>query len=404
MDRPLTATGLGSAAALLLAATLAAPPASAGRPPPPPVTTPGQPVGEVSARWIAPYVLHVEEQVAGKSTQRVRWFAPDGSVARELTGRLQVEANQGFVFQYTPRNGGGWDCTVHAVNANWRLALPRKPGPSGYITGTADSHTFVQQHHPQEGQIAADVYVGGKRVSTLGPFEQYQGRGVQLAADGTLAFLAWKDRAKELAQVIVAGRDGKLSFQADCPFQVTSPAPAPDGAGVLVQPNFGEDGANTFVFVKKTGETRTMKFWPNPRVAAWVPGTCRALIETSFGHEKRFLLADCATGKTLWGIDDPVSGRDVLGTSTIAVTKDYVLLGGTDQVAHGEERIAVRSLCAVGLASGKVVARWRADPMGQGRAGVGRFCRLGKQLFLVSERDFARLDLADIAAKRRGWR
>src|SRR5262249_53765395 len=145
------------------------------------------------------------QSVRGSRTTAIRWFTPDGKVGRELAGP-NVQVQPGFVSE------GG---TIYAVNGDWKITLPAKPGPAGYITSTEDSRTFVHEFHPKEGEIAADVYVAGKLAGTLGPFVQYQGQDVQLGPDGSVALLAWKTAEQKTLRVVVAGPDGKLRFEAD---------------------------------------------------------------------------------------------------------------------------------------------------------------------------------------------
>ena len=123
----------------------------------------------------------------------------------ELAGP-NVDAHVGYVYEYG--DGGG---VIHAVNGGWKIDLPNKPGPAGYITATERQHV-VHEFHPKDGEIAADVYVEGKLTGTVGPFVQYQGQDVQLGADGSLALLAWKDADKKTPQVIGVGPDAKVRF------------------------------------------------------------------------------------------------------------------------------------------------------------------------------------------------
>src|SRR5262249_29280869 len=151
------------------------------------------------------------------------------------------------------------------------------------------SRTFVHQFHPKEGEIAVDVYSAGKLAGTVGPFPQYQGQGVQLGADGSLALLTWKSDKDKTPQVVVAGPDGKERFRADCDGPVISPAPAPDGAGVLVEDNRGR-GGRTFTFFTRAGKVSSRNVGPNAGLLTWLPGSTKAVMHTSIGSDYRFLL------------------------------------------------------------------------------------------------------------------
>src|SRR4051794_39515065 len=179
-------------------------------PPPEPRNLPGEVKGRVRTRWLAPFVSVTTRSLGPVGTTTVQWFTPDGKLARELAGP-NVDAHPGYVYEHGEGKG-----TIHAVSGGWKIALPKKPGPAGYVTATEDSRTFLHEFHPREGEVAADVYRDGKLAATIGPFLPYQGQDVQLGADGSLALLVWKDEDKKTAQVVVARPDAKVRFRVDC--------------------------------------------------------------------------------------------------------------------------------------------------------------------------------------------
>ncbi len=132
---------------------------------------PGLTVGEANIRWIAPYVLATTYRVDRTSLTTVRWFDDSGRIVKELDGP-NLDPRSECIFEPTT-NG----TTVYDVNGKWKLAVPQKPGPAGYITGSGD--VFVHEFHPVEGQVAVDVYLQGRLVGTAGPFVQYFPSDVQ---------------------------------------------------------------------------------------------------------------------------------------------------------------------------------------------------------------------------------
>jgi hypothetical protein len=370
----------------------------AGPPPPAPRNMPGEVKGELKTRWLAPFVSAGTRRVGPARATEVRWYTDEGKVGRELAGP-HVEAQPGFVYEYE-----GGRTTVHAINGDWKVALPKKDGPAGYLTATPDSRTFVHEFHPREGEIAADVYVEGKLADTVGPYPQYQGQDVHLGDDGSLALLIFKNGDSKVPVVVVAGPGGKVRFEAACDGPVLFPAPAPGGEGVLVQSNGGGDAPNTFTLYTRQGKGAKRTVGPNAHFVLWLPGTRTALFLTSIGHDYRFHLIDWDSGKRLWEIADPNPARVPGAFPATAAAGDYLLFGGLEDVTWGERKEAVRSIHAVDAKTGRVAARWLPSPLYQASADGGHFLRLEKKLFLVTDEEFAEVRLADVAARRNGWR
>lgn len=373
----------------LLAASVFAP---AGPPPPEPRNMPGELKGRIKTWWVAPYVSATTHTIGSNQATTVRWFTADVRFHREVAG-ARVTVQPGYVYAYGEE-------AVYAVNGDWKLTLPKKAGPAGYITATEDSRTFIHEFHPKEGQIAADVYVLGRLTRTIGPYVQYNGQDVQLGVDGSLALLNWRNEDKKVPQVAAFGRDGKLRFQVDCDGPVMSPVPAPDAAGVLVQANAGGEGRNTFTCYRKAGRLSSLNVGPNGRFVAWMPGTMTAVLQTSVGDEYRWHLTDWQAGTRLWDAADPSHDRVPGESPAVAVMKDYLLIGGRE---YGKQKEPARSIYAVDLKTGQVVAHWLPSPH-QPSSDAGRFLKLGEKLFLVTDEEFADIDLAEIAAKKNGWK
>jgi hypothetical protein len=378
------------AAILLNAVGTAKPPAPA------PVTMPGGPVNRLGTRWVAPYVFVTHVRIDQRSLTSVRWFGPDGKLKRELSGP-SVEAQPGFAYDY-----GKGQTVIHAVNGDWQFVLPKKPGSAPYITSTEDSHVFVHQFHPKDGQIAVDLYAAGKWAGTVGPFVQYLGRGVQVADDGSIALVVWKDEAKKVAQVVAAGTDGKIRVKVDCDGLVDAPKAAPDGAGVLVQPNTLEE-RNTWSYYTAKGKVSTLSLGPNAHLVCWLPGTTKALCSTAIGSTYRFHLIDWATGTRLWATDDPNGARTGTSAPQVIPLGSLLLFAGLEEMDLGGRRERVRSLQAVEVRTSQVVARWHPRPLRRFEDG-GRFVRLGERLYLVADDEFTEIRLGDIGKQKNGWR
>jgi hypothetical protein len=372
-------------------------------PPPEARTMPGTVKGWLKSRWLAPYVSVTRQTAGATHLTTVRWLTETGELRRELSG-ANVDAQMAYVCQY-----GGGSTTVYAVNGDWKFVLPKKEGPAGYLTATEDSRTFVHEFHPREGEIAADIYVSGKLVGNIGPYLQYQAQDVHLGDDGSLALLTWKDREKKVPQVVGVGRDGKERFRADCDRPVLFPVPAMDGSGVLVKSNTGGDDHNTFHYYSRPDQTKnarvvSLNVGPNAWFVTWIPGTTTAVFSTSIGHDYRFHLIDFSTGKRLWDVADPNPARVPGAAPAITVVDDYVLIGGQEYLPWGARKEPFPSIYALSPRTGATLAHWLPTPGLQPMRDGGRFCQLSKKLFLVTDEEFAEINVKDIAAKANGWK
>ena len=350
---------------------------------PPPArvrTLPGVEKGQLESRWLSPYVLVRTERIGSASTTSVRWFKENGKLIHELSGQ-SIYASPGFVSDAQ---------TIHAVNGDWKFVLPKKPGPAGYITATTDSRTFLHEFHPQERQVAVDIYIRGKLANTVGPFHQYRAESVQLSGDGSAAILVWRGAEQKRLQVVVTGPDGKTRFQRDCIAPAHAPVAAPGANGALVKPNTGDAKEFDFVYYPKAGKSAPFHVGSNAKFVDWVPDSTKVLISSSVGEAEHFHLVQCTTGETVWSIPDP-NPRPGMCCAAIAVKK-YILFHGHDFAAVDSE-------------TGRMIARWKPDghrrPIGVNGAW---FRKLGKKFFVVADNEFAEARLEDIAAKKNGWR
>jgi hypothetical protein len=361
---------------------------------------PGKAKGKVRTYWLAPYVGVTHWSVGTTESETVRWFDRDGKLLREVSGPYPAQPN--YVCVHSEKTS-----TVYPVSGDWRISLPHKgsKGSEGACRATADSRTFVHQFHPKQGEIAADIYVAGKRASTIGPFPQLPSRreGLVLGADGSVALLVAKASDDTTPQVVVVGPDGKLRFRVACERPGPFPQPAPGGAGVLVQHDAEQGRSQAFDFYTGKGKVSSLKVGAG-FVVAWLPGTAWAVMSTSVGYKHEFHLIDWGTGRRLWTIADPLAGR-VEGDPIYEVdaTRERLLFAGREQLQVKDRKVPVRRLYAVAVKTGRVVAHWLPEPVEEARDG-GRFVRLGKELYLVGQDEFSLIDEADIAAHRRGWK
>jgi len=338
---------------------------------------PGTTRGRAESRWIAPYALFTQYGMGETYVATVRWFDDKGHVVKELTGNLM--AHPEFVMEFRP------DGTVyHDVNGKWNLFLPKKPDDSGYVTSAGD--TFVHEFHPTEGEIAADIYLAGKLIGTVGPFVQYKGRDVRLAEDGSMAFMAWKTPKKDAVQVVVVGPDGKVSFCVDCGQDVDHPHPVGGGKGVIVEVVGPGEHHTRFRHMQSGGNWVPLEVGPNARSLAWTSDGAGVLFCTSIGTKERFKLIDPASGKLLWETPSPVKYYEDYATSAV-VLDDKLLFIGHD-------------FAAVDIKTGQVIARWEGNTP---RSDRGWIARRGDRLFFVTNEEFVEIDPADIAAKKNGW-
>lgn len=368
-------------------------------PPPPPRYVPGSHLGEIRTRWLGPYVsvteVHVGIYESGEGTisTTVRWFDSDGKKIRELSGR-NVNAHRGYVAVYDQGV-----TTIHGVCEDWHFILPRKAGVSGHITATSDSRTFVHQYDPKPRQLVLDIYKSGQLITTVGPFIQYSGGDFTLGQDGSIALLCWDSPEKETVQVVVIGPDGTIRFRVVCGESYDySPAPAPGGCGVLVQSQ-----RDVFMFYSDSIISPALAIGPNAVCIGWLPGTTKALFEISWGRQYHFKLIDWPAGQVLWDIPDPNRKRHH-SCPARAWVEGYLLLSYLEFMGLGEREGPVRTIYALDVNSGEVVAQWLPKPLCHFYLSAGGFRELGDKLFYIADEAFTEINPDDIAARANGWR
>jgi hypothetical protein len=372
-----------------------------GEPPPPPgPNLPGVSKGKIETYWLAPYV-QASERFGGTT---ITWFAESGHV-KEQAAVDSIEP--GFVTLIGRRN------VLRGVNEDWNITLPHIAGTAGYITSTPDSRVFINAYHSKPGRIALDIYVHGKLANTIGPFLQYLGRDVELNDDGSATLIVWKDESHMMAQVMATDPNGVIRFRVDCGQEVNAPIVAPDGAGVLLNPNTGGSDQNTFMWYTREGKLCSMEISPNPYCVGWIPKSCKSLFSTGMGDEtKRYRLIDWETGKGLWDIPCPGNGKAL----AVGFTPQLIIFAVAELYQPGPWRGAewplrnggkewIRTFYAVSLQDGSLVARWQPQyPQRVCEEDRDSFLRLGNKLFYVTAGEFVELNLEDILSKKNGWR
>lgn len=338
---------------------------------------PGRTLGSTETRWLAPYVLLTSHRVGNTGVTSVRWFDADGKVVRELSGP-GVDACVGFLTDYRAA-----ESTYYGLYGDWKLVLPKKGIQPGSVKAAGD--TFVRQFHPVEDQVAVDIYAAGKLVGTVGPYLQYKGRNFELAGDGSVTLLTWKSADRKAVQIVAAGPDGKVCLTVDCGEDAESPELAPDGRGMLVMEVTGTKPPVRFAFYDAAGKRSALDV--GGCFQRWVAPPATALFETNVGKQEHRKLVDCTTGRTIWDIPAPVTAYPDWAPSAYPLG-DLILFIGKD-------------FAAVDVKTGRIVSRWIPN---MPRSSFGWLCKRGEQLFFVTDDEFTELSLADIAAKRNGWK
>lgn len=282
--------------------------------------------------------------------------------------------------------------------------LHKGRGDGGYVAWTTDSTVLARQYYPNEGETVVEMYLKGKRLTTLGPFVPYEAEQINLSSDASLALLVRKTKEAKSAQVVAVGPDGKVRIQAECGQSVCSPIAAPAARGVLVRLNLPGNGYDTFVFYDKSGKVSSLRIGPNPHFLAWAPDSSKSVFLTSVGYKYRYQLINWRTGTIVWDVPDPAAGLWQTAVPRTALIGDYILLCGLEFMKLGEREGPVRSIYALHLTDGQTVAHWLPEPNCHFSTDWGKFARLGRKLFILWGPEFAEVRLEDIEAKKGGWR
>jgi hypothetical protein len=386
--------GLGMVGAALVAAGVGA--AGAGEPPDV-ADVPGDVAGVLDCRWIAPYVATYGTGVGKSGGARTVWFDAAGTVVRDLV------VPGGVPFVTVPAKDGGQ--SVHGTLADWTITLPPPPpGPEKWdiaYSGSGDGRTFVRQQTSSDGTTSADVWVDGKWTGRAGPALRWRGRSVHVGEDGSVALEVGRAPGERGMRVLVFAPGAKAAFEAKPEADDSVEGVAPAGRGVVLRRPRAE-GGDELLFASAAG-IRPLDLGVNAHVAAWLPGTSKAIVTCGTDDAPRLRLADLETGAVAWDVEDqPLGGRRAW--PGVAIEGDLVLLSGLEASAVGKVTHWRRRVDALELGSGKPVATWRSAFAGAvGYAEAATLQRRGATLFLVTREQFAPVPVADVRARTRGW-
>jgi hypothetical protein len=356
---------------------------------------PGKVEGRIKTEWLDPFVSATTRSIGPDRWTAIDWFETNGKLSHSLAG-YDVLVQSGFVCQF-----GSGKTNVFGILGDWKIELPQKSGPAGYLTGI--DNTFIHEFHPNEDQIAADIYISGKLVNSIGPYVQHLGEDVRVGEDGSAALLAWKLPEKKVTQVVSIDANGKLRFQVEADPLLMAPAPAPNGDGVLAGLNTPDEDRKRFIFYQASGKKSSLIVAPNGEVAVWLPSSTTALMQTSIGYEYRWRLINWSTGRQVWEIGDVTTLRVPGSGAPVFAADNYLLFGTLEYLDNGQSKISARRIYAVNVANGQVVARWLPSPSNQPVTDVGRFRKVAGKLYLVTDEVFSQIDLRSVSVKTNGW-
>ncbi|HVY71124.1 MAG TPA: hypothetical protein VHH73_14425 [Verrucomicrobiae bacterium] len=384
---------------------------------------PGTLAGEVTSRWVSPYVMEqtitirsnvtrvfteksdgtIKRKTEGiHSESSYRWLAPDGREKKELGGRDEARwgfvLDTGFVMDYRRSD----HMVAHALNGTWTIKLRPRKAFSGSIKSTPDSRFLVRECDLGASRLKEfEFYVDGKWAGILGPLLDYQGFDFSLNSDGSFSWVG-RETARDLSPTVwVTRNDGRLSFKQRCDRPMMTVATAPEGQGVLLAPL--EGGHPVFTYCRRDGRTRPVRTGFNPRFIAWDKNSGRALFQTSVGYDHSYELIDCDSGQKVWEIVDPASGHVERGAA-MTIADGHVFLGGGEWVTNNFTTGPVSTIYALEVDQGKIVARWRHPNPAQDAAPVdGRFVKENGRLYWMGGRDFAEINLSDAWKHKNGW-
>jgi hypothetical protein len=352
----------------------------------PPVTR-----GEHRVVWLGPYTSSDWVQVGQRSQVTVRWYSPDGKVTREI---VQPGGQQMFG-DYVEKSK-----VLYAVNGPWHFTPMDRKRVNGVIDTSPDA--YLLSYSPKEGVVRADLYWHGELAASVGPFYQYRGNdSLTLGPDGSLSIVAWSGPDRRTPQAIAIARNGEVRVRAAVDQSASSSIPAPGAEGVLV--TFDSREA-PYTFMGRDG-TRTILPVPgyNFGFYSWIPGTTKALTGTSIGFDAEYQLIECRTGAVLWRLALPKQPPEV---GPLGVAGPYLIFGGLEfNDTLGGPPGSVRTLYAVDIATGQIIAHWlpaSSYAHDWGDYALRLLARDGTY-YLISDREFSALNLEDIKAKRNGW-
>jgi hypothetical protein len=130
---------------------------------------------------------------------------------------------------------------------------------------------------------------------------------------------------------------------------------------------------------------------------------------------------DWTTGKLKWQLKNPIEYSLFVSRYGMAIIKNYLILSGLairESISHGpvipnDFRGPIRMLATIDMKSGKLIAKWY-EPTFSGKwmagsyfppmpNGGGKLSWYKGELYHVTDADFSKISLDDIASFSNGW-
>lgn len=364
-----------------------------------PIFTPGPPLGETRSYWNAPYFRIIEEAIrdpskeldpcwcCGIGTNTVRWYSRSGEVLHEES---DVVLDNGFL---TIRNRclGIWP--------RWEMPIPTKElDGARFLFASEGGRVLVHTYDVTDGHIAADVYVAGQFVRTLGPYS-WDGSWswTRFNDSGAAAFaskLPERDGAPDSARIVVVSDDASRLKEMKVAGRHVSFVPDATGSGIVC-------------------DIESIKYWitgndsqvvlPNlcrSEPVAWGPDV--ALFDTWMLEGRRFALVELGSGTIRW--TTPVSETDFHShhRDSAVIEGEWVFAYDLEIEVFGDRDRGRHIVRIHDLESGELLYRWRSsyatpppDP--------GRLVRFEGHIYFLTSGDFTQLDPLEVVKEHSGW-
>ncbi len=377
---------------------------------------PGESCGVIESYWLAPHVYAFEGIVgldkessfprrrapsAGPNTfNRITWFSEKGEVLRQLAFN---SVQPGFAWTSNQ---------VIGINENWSIPTAQLASESSQTIATSDSRLMAHEYHPSPGRVAADIYLHGQRVNTIGPFATHRiGSTVHLGADGSGALVVCGNEARTNAQVLAWDTNGVLKLRVECALGSGAAIPAPNGRGALTSWADGGTNVNTYTWHTAQGKPRAMDINFNPHFCGWIPATSQSLFSVTLGPDSpSYRLIDWDAGQIRWEIPCPGNGHPLAveclpDMILFAVAEPYKpgAWSGSGWIFQLAKKDWIRCFYAVNPSDGSVLARWQPTYPYRYSDMRQSFLRLRDKVYYLTPKEFVEINPGDILAKKNGW-
>jgi hypothetical protein len=360
--------------------------------PPRIIDTPGGRLGEVSTRWLAPFVhetdLYWGEGCDAVESRTVRWYDRVGNPTRELVGVRS--SSYGCVEDQ--------DGTLYGTCLDWTIR--HEPSRCDYLSTTVTENSrFLVRTCAIENTFELELYDTGLLVTTLGPFTRGMGNPeLYLDEDGHLA-LVDHSGAKGRVSLLVfdVGKGPLLEVPLEEPFRVLGC----NSSGLLV----GKFDEREPIRYFSKGGAHSNFVIPGHRFLGWAASDDVALFSYPAGGEK-LILVSCRAGQTLWERDFS-SARRVTGSWRVAFVDSLVIAASieVDPMRFQDRRPSepYHQLRALSLSDGSTVAVWHTNTREPFFSYEARFVYVRGRLYWVTGNDFCEIEVNDIVHGKYGW-